>query len=507
MKFLQSSLFLACLLFVSQSFAQKVVYSEPERDESRRMNFEVIGKVSGNYLIYKNNRAKNFIGVYDNEMVQIAREEQDYIPDDRLINVDFVAYNDYAYMIYQYQKRNVVYCDAVKVDGMGRKMSDVISLDTSHISGVVSNRIYSMVNSEDKSQIMVFKINSRNKSNYIITTMLFDERLNLKKRSQIGMPMEERYDYLDEFTVDNAGDLAFTKFTRNNNDNITKASLVIKPAQGDEFLAHDLALEGTFLDELHIKADNVNKRYFLTSFYYKQKRGNIEGFSFYVWDKASSQFQMKNSLLLGEELRREAKGESNVKSAFNDYFIRNIIVRRDGGFIISSEAYYTTSRFNSWNRWDYLFGSPYYSSYDYYAYSPVFNSWYWRTRYNNAQAARHHADNITILSFDNTGKLEWNNVIKKEQFDDQAGDYISYLLMNTGGQLHYIFNREEKSLHIINDFSVTPDGQINRNPTLKNLDRGHEFLPKFGKQVSAKQMIIPCYYRNYICFAKLDFNS
>ena len=69
------------------------------------------------------------------------------------------------------------------------------------------------------------------------------------------------------------------------------------------------------------------------------------------------------------------------------------------------------------------------------------------------------------------------------------------------------FNKEEKSLHIINDFSVAPDGQISRNPTLKNRDRGHEFLPKFGKQVSAKQMIIPCYYRNYICFAKLDFNS
>ncbi|HEU4903081.1 MAG TPA: hypothetical protein VFT06_09820, partial [Flavisolibacter sp.] len=62
-------------------------------------------------------------------------------------------------------------------------------------------------------------------------------------------------------------------------------------------------------------------------------------------------------------------------------------------------------------------------------------------------------------------------------------------------------------LQVINDFSLSPDGQIIRNPTLKNLDRGHEFLPKFGKQVSAKQMIIPCYYRNYLCFAKLDFNS
>ena len=508
MRFLHSWLFVGSLLLAFQSFAQKVVYSEPERDESRRMNFEVIGKVSGNFLIYKENRSKSYISVYDNDMVQVAREEQNYIPDDRLINVDFIPYNDYAYMIFQYQKKNVVYCDAVKLDGSGKKVSEVISLDTSHINGVANNRIYSMVNSEDKSKIMVFKVNSRNKSNYIITTLLFDEKLELKKRNRLPMPMEERYDYLDEFTVDNDGDLAFVKFTRNSNDNITQAALVLKPAQGDEFVASDLALEGLYLDELHIKADNANKRYFLTSFYYKQKRGNIEGFSFFVWDKPSAQFMMKNNLVLGEDLRREARGESNVKAAFNDYFIRNIIVRRDGGFIISSEAYYTTSRFNNWNRWDYLFGSPYYySSYDYYAYSPMFNSWYWRTRYNNSQAARHHADNITILSFDKTGKLEWNNVIKKEQFDDQAGDFISYLLMNTGGQLHYIFNKEEKSLHIINDFSVAPDGQISRNPTLKNLDRGHEFLPKFGKQVSAKQMIIPCYYRNYICFAKLDFNS
>jgi len=60
---------------------------------------------------------------------------------------------------------------------------------------------------------------------------------------------------------------------------------------------------------------------------------------------------------------------------------------------------------------------------------------------------------------------------------------------------------------LLNDFSVTPDGQINRNPTLKNLEKGYEFMPKYGKQVSAKQVIMPCIYRNYICFAKLDYNQ
>ena len=196
---------------------------------------------------------------------------------------------------------------------------------------------------------------------------------------------------------------------------------------------------------------------------------------------------------------------ASIKTAFNDYFIRNIIVKRDGGFIIGSESYYTTSRYNNWNRWNYLYGMPY-SSFDYYSYSPMYSSWWWRNQYYNNQAVRHHADNITILSFDKTGKLEWSNVIHKQQFDDGIGAEVSYQIVNTGGQIHFVFNEEEKRAMLLNDYILLPDGQINRNPTLKNLDRGYQFLSKLGKQVSSRQLIIPCFYRNYICFAKVDFN-
>ena len=33
--------------------AQNINYSIPDRDDSKDMNFEIIGKVSGNYSIYK----------------------------------------------------------------------------------------------------------------------------------------------------------------------------------------------------------------------------------------------------------------------------------------------------------------------------------------------------------------------------------------------------------------------------------------------------------------------
>ncbi len=505
MKFLKYLFFICLSFFAYDSFAQKIIYSEPDKDETRRMNFEVIGRVGGNFMIYKNIRGKNFISVYNNDMQQIVKSEHAYLPDDRLINVDFFPYTDYAYMIYQYQRKNVVYCNAVKLDGMGKKLGDITELDTTHIGFTTNNKIYSAINSDDKSKIMLFKINSRNKSRFLVTTLLFNDALTLQKRSRLVLPMDERNDYLDEFSLDNDGDLVFTKLTRNSNDNVTKTFLIWKPAMSDSLSFTDLGLEKIYLDDLQIKVDNANKRYFLSSFYYKERRGNIEGLYFFVWDKTIQKTVMENTLELKEELRKEAKGESNIKMAFNDYFIRNIIVKKDGGFVIGSEAYYTTSRYNSWNRFNYLYGSP--TMLDYYSYSPLYNSWYWRNRFNNNQAVRHHADNVAILSFNNAGKLEWSNVIHKEQFDDESDDHISYQLINTGGQLHFVFNQEEKRAQLLNDYTVNPNGQINRNPTLKNLDKGYEFMPKYGKQVSNNQVIIPCYYRNYICFAKLDYNS
>ncbi|PWT87461.1 MAG: hypothetical protein C5B54_12335 [Acidobacteria bacterium] len=487
--------------------AQKIVYSEPDKEDNRRMNFEIIGKIHSNFLIYKNNRNKSWVSVFDNDMKEITKVYADYLPEDRLINIDFFPYNDFFYAIYQYQRKSTVYCSAVKMDGNCKRVSSVIELDTTHLGFSANNRIYSVLTSEDKSKLLVFKINSKNKEKYAIETNLYDDSLRLLKRSSLMMPMDERNDYLDEFNVDNDGDFVFTKFYRPNSDIVSRASLVVKYAQADSFQMNELKLDKRLLDELHIKVDNFNKRYFLTSFYYPERRGNIEGFYFYVWSKEMGKPEMENTITFDDELRRDAKGENNIKMAFNDYFIRNIIVERNGGFIIGSESFYTTSRYNSWNRWDYLYGSPYYSPYDYYSYSPYYNSMWYRSRfYNNPQNVRYHADNIVLLSFDRSGKLIWNNVISKEQYNDESDDLISYQLMNTGGRLHFLFNIEERRANLLNDYTISPRGEINRNPTLRNLDKGFEFMAKYGKQVSAHQMIIPCLFRNDICFAKIDFD-
>lgn len=490
---------------VTSLMAQRVLISEPDKEDSRRMNFEIIGKIGDNLLVFKNIRADNFICIYDNNMKQIGKVKHTFLPDERLINVNFFTYPSFIYVIYEYQKRNIVYCKAVKLDAMGKRLTDPVDLDTTNIGGSGNNKIYTTISSEDKQKILVFKINSRNRSNYLLTSCLFNDKLELLNKNTLSLEMDEPDTHLGEFSVDNDGNLVFVKYYRSSKESISKAILYVKKVIENSYTEYKLNLEKIYLDELRLKVDNNNKRYLLNAFYYNQKRGNIEGLYTLALSKTTGLADFEKTLVFSEDIRRDAKGTANLRMAFNDYFIRNIIVKKDGGFLIDAESYYTTSRSIGWNRWDYMYNSPFSNSMNYYYYSPYYSNMGWRGNYSN-QSVRYHADNLVILSFDKNGDLMWNNSIEKGQFDDESGDKISYQVANTGSQLHFLFNVQEKSKIFLNDYSLVPGGNITKNPTLKNLDKGHEFMPKFGKQVSAKQFIIPCFYRNYICFAKIDYN-
>jgi hypothetical protein len=507
------NLFIVTLLFVASQLlkaqAPQIIYTEPEKEDSRRTNFEIIGKFNSNFLVYKSNRNDDAICIYDNDMKLKDRVKLDFTPDQQLINVDFVAYADFFYIIYQYQKRSIVHCVVAKLDGNAKRLMDPVELDTTQIGFAANNKIYTTVNSDDKQRIMVFKINSRNQKNFMFTTLLYNNNLELIGKYRMDMPMEERNDFFTDFLLTNEGELVFGKFVRQNfNEYITKLSVVIKHPDSSNFSITEVDLGGKILDEMKLKADNTNKRILINAFYYKQKRGNIEGLYSLVWDKQENKKIREISSVFNEELRANAKSEdAALKMAFNDYFIKNIIVRKDGGYLVISESEYSSSRGSAFNRWDYLGGgNPWLSPMDYYYYSPAYGSWnYPWNRWNNNNTTRYHAENVMVLSYDKMGNVEWSNVIPKSQFDDETDNMVSFQLMNTGAEIHFLFNMYERRILMLNDQSITAEGKVTRNATLKNLDKGYEFMARYGKQVSGRQMIVPCLYRNYLCFAKIEY--
>ncbi len=516
--------FLLCLLLVLGFFlsvsAQKIVYSEPDRDDPRTLNFEVIGKISGKYLIYKNARDDHFFSIYDAEMKLSNKVKVDFLPDRaKVLGTDFITYPDFTYFIYQYQLKNVYYIMAAKIGSDGIKMGDASILDTTAgMSYTANNRIYTVVNSEDKQKIAAFKVSTRNEKEHVVTSCVFDKELTQLEKVRIAIAMPDRNDYLGEFGIDNDGNLVCLRESSvAANESINKVSLVIKPLGSINTTINEIKVKSIFLDDTRIKIDNLNKKILITSFFSKQKRGNIDGLYYTLWDNQTGIELLNATTLFTEEFRLDARGEGSAKTAFNEFYLKNLILRRDGGFMMIAESAYMSSRGNNFNRWDMMNASPFFN--------PGFGGMGgmgigmggmgmgfanpWSPWGMNAMGpngvTRYFSDNIAIISFEPDGKMEWSNVIRKTQYDDNTDNYIGYGLLNSGDQLRFLFNVQDKRSNILTDQAMSPSGQINRNPTIKNLERGYDFMPRHSKQTGARQAIVPCMYRGYTCFAKIDY--
>lgn len=484
--------------------SQQITYSQPESQDTRSLDFEIIGKVQDNFLIYKNIRNNYAVCSYDNSMRLLNRVELQFMPD-KVLNVDFVAYPDFAWLIYQFQKRNTVHCMAVKLNGDGKLLTDPIELDTTHINFFADNKIYSSIYSENKSKIMVYKIQRKN-GKFNFTTLLFNDSLQLMHKSRIQTNYDDRKDMFSDFFVDNDGNFVFTKGNKSSTrDFIQNLSLITKSPEEDTFKNDSLTLADNYIDAIKLKIDNLNRHYILTSLYYTKKRGNVEGIYTAVWDRNENKILTQNFQYLGDSVRAIAKSNGGNKTALNDFFIRDIILKKDGGFLLAAEDYYSQSRSSPWNRYDYLYGYPSFSPYNYYMYSPYSYGYYGRYPYFNNDNQRYYYNNILVLNMDKSGAPDWVSVINKSQFDDETDNFLSYASILSGGQLHFLFNSPERRSLLLSDQSISGSGKITRNPPLKSLDRGYQFMPRYGKQVSANQIIIPCTFRNYICFAKVEY--
>jgi hypothetical protein len=389
------------------------------------------------------------------------------------------------------------------------------------VGGFGDNKIYTTVWSDDEQQVMVFKINRRDERRLNFTLLRFngkDADLRLAEKNELSLASSERdrESVFTEFIIDNDGDFVFGKMGRaGSREYINRLDVYVKRPGQDTFISRNLPLNDKTLDEVKIKADNVNKRFIFNSFFYQQKRGNIDGIVNLVFDKKEQKISAVGTVVFNDTMRLDARSENApTKQAFNDYFIKQVIPKRDGGFAVLAELYYTSSRQSQsgWNRWDYLYGYNYFNpnALMYYTpYSGIGPRWMdpWNRWGNNLgnTMVRHYAENVVIMSFNKDAQLEWSNFVRKTQFDDNSDIFLSYNIFFTGREVRFLFNTLERRELLLNSVTVNAEGVMKRDPTMKSMDRNYEFMPKFGKQVGANTVVLPTMYKNFICFAKVDF--
>jgi hypothetical protein len=488
--------------------AQNITYSEVEKNDNRNMNFEILGKFSDNILIYKNLNRSHKISIYDNVMAIKESIKLDFVSD-RTINIDFIKYTDNFLMIWQYERGNVTYCNGAKMDGNGKVLGNVLLLDSTKI-GLFGNKVYYTTTwSEDKKKILVYKTQTRSNS-YNLVTKVFDENFLLQDSTRSNIDFNSNRESFGDLQINNEGTYAYVRLKENaRQEYINSVEVNFKKLKSDSLFIVQLPLDKQLVQEPLIKIDNLNGNFLLNTFSYRKNGGNINGILSTIISSSNFAIKLMQVNNFDDSLRLKLSGRPDWRSAYDNYYLKNIVLKKDGGFVLVAEEYYKQNRFNNSfsDRFNNGFGYGGFGSVtDYYLYNRGYNGFYRPFGDSpNGRDITYNYNDVIAFNFSKDLKLQLNNVINKTTSDVETDNFLSFFNMNAGAEIHFLFLQKDNNRQIISNHALQPDGSITRYATVKSREAGYSFMPRLARQIGAKQIVIPCLVRNNIAFAKIDF--
>lgn len=464
--------------------SQDVIYSPLDKFDFRNGDYSVVGMTGGMLYTYRSSPDGAMLEAFDDSMNKAATIILDFFPD-KIYQTRFISYADRIVILYQALESNKVVQYAALLDEKGRLKGRPIELAKAKtgIFGAMKNYFYSAV-SEDKKKIFIYTLNDKGNGVEVEGKWL-DDSLKILKKGKASFDNGKLLTK-GEVNIANDGTVYIATYTTVGAQNYADEFWILALKEGDnKFTPCAMHLQDKFAAAGYMKIDNVNNRIYFGGFYADRKNGSYDGIIFAKLDVASASFQNLKFIPFDNALTAAASIRER-KNPFDNYLVMQLIIKNDGGFVMIAENTFITTRTN------YMPGVGYYSSF----YSP----------YNTTLVHEYHYNDIMALSYDKDGVREWNSFIAKDQYSQEdGGAFASYLLLNSGGSLAFLFNDFNNTRSRIQLATMDPDGKTEVSSFAPIGNNSPDWLPRAGKQVASRILIVPCLLKRQICFAKVVF--
>jgi len=401
------------LLFVvtaTTTYAQDVFYSEYDKFDYRNDEYSVVGMVDHRLYTYEYTGGEATLIAYDDSMNKTAKVLLDFFPD-KIYQAQFIAYPDKMIVLYQAIESNNVVQYAALLDNRGLLKNKPIQIGSVKTGIFGATKAYFSASvSEDKKTILIYSVDDRGGGVEFDGKWLTDD-LTIEKRSKASFSADNKLTH-GEVNVGNDGTVYLAAYTTLGQYNYADQYYILTlPKGATAFYPKELALGEKYAANGYMKLDNVNGCVYFGGFYADKKNGGYNGIIYAVYDIATGTFPSSKLIPFDGDLAEA--GSSRRVHAFDNYQVKQIIAKGDGGFVLISEIEYVTTR------------STYTPGFGYYSfYSP------------NMTTIVHdyHFDDIMALSYTKDGSREWGAVIPKSQnSQEDGGVFSSYSLLNSGG--------------------------------------------------------------------------
>lgn len=478
---------IVCLTLISGSWcshAQEVTYTKYEKFDYHTDAYSVAGMSGGNLFTYIRNNDGSRLDVYNDSLNKVATVILDFFPS-RIYQVRFITYPDKIIALYQALESNKVVQYAALLDENGLLKGKPLELGSirTGIFGATRN-YFSSAYSDNKKNIIIYTATDK-ENEIVVDCKWLNEECVVTNTSKVTFTAENRAEH-KEVNVANDGTVYMAAYTPVGSEDYADQYWILKLQPGaTAFEAKELALGEKFAAGGYTKVDNVNNVVYFGGFYSNNKNGNFDGIIYAAYSNAEDKYTISKFIPFDGQLVA-ASPTSRRGGNFDNYVVKQLIAKNDGGFVMISEMTYITTRST---------------------FTPGFGYYSFYTPYMNSSVREYHYNDIMVLSYDKNGTREWNSFVHKRQYSQEdEGVFSSYALLNTGGTLAFLYNDFDVRHSRIQLSTVSPEGGKTETHGLAAEGNDYpDWLPRSSRQVSGRSLVIPCVKKKQICFARVSF--
>jgi len=515
--FLQLTLFLPAVPLRAQS----VTLSPPEKETANRLRIDVIARHEDNILVYKathpyalgpigpaaaHSYGNSTICIYDTSMHAKAQKP---LPLPRLVTgLQFLTYDNFFYIFYQYLHGRTLYAMAAKIAMDGSMIGSPVKMDSCTLGfpAAYPSEIFTVIYSENKEHIVLFCVGRRPSR---LHALFFDRNLAPVRATDIVLDTPS-FEWLSEFHADNDGNLVFIGMNSGDSRLDTYQSrLMVLPHDADSIYSTYFMPKGIFIDDPHILVDNLHRKYILSSFYTKRLEAGIRGLFCYIHD-AGSFTGRQTMTALSDQLRRQAE-EDDIPLSFSNYYIQDMHLRGDGGFTVEAQQLKSNPDRGFFNRWSFI-PRDQKRERSFTRFDPYGSDHYYPWNFWSETALTFSSQSALISCFDSTGLVEWVNAVRMSQLDSLE-TALGFKSVITDGSLYLLFNTHIRKSTWLTARTIDAHGtldidtRIREDVPLGDGDKGYRYFPRLAIAVGAGEIILPCRKAQTLYLARVNLHA
>jgi hypothetical protein len=465
------SILLLLFLMPSSSFCQSFTVSKDFRLDNGD-SYSVLGKYADSYLFMTINDNNNVKVQSFNENLIWLNSKEIKLESKKAIIVDNLIGKKNFSLFYTIKLKHKIYLKARKFDSK----CNTVDSTTAFIADIKNfTPKLEIKYSDDKSKSLIYYFKEQNKFHGCV----FDnDSFKVIKEFDLTLKSYDDYDDNLEIVLSNTGEIYLVN--QNLEERVSKRESIIYSIKEGVLKETTIKIPVKYVQSSKVLFDNVNQKLIICGLHSpKDITKSNSVFALFLSTNLDT-FFCSNEFT--PELNALANGKISTKNnGVEDLVLDNIVLRKDGGFLIIAEQQKTIQRLNSNLRVGMQID-------------------------NNTNFFDYYYDNVVLISISPSGICDWQNAFFKKQLshnDDAV--FSSYYLHKKNDSIRLMFNDEIENETTISEYNISPNGRLQRNSVFSTIDK--KLLLRFhtGIQLNSNESIIVSESRKKINLLRISF--